>query len=668
MHFRLTILSALLTSMLYGQVKDYTGVANLQEITITGYTQKNSKLSPLNIGNIKLDSANKYGSYTLTEILSQKPGVSSLSTGIGIAKPVIRGLYGNRILILLNGLKFDNQQWQEEHGLGLTATGISKIELIKGPLGILYGSEALGGVINIIEETIPMDTLSHLDAGVTINSNTLGGTIQVGYAQMKNNKWSRFRIGVDNNSDYSDGKNKRVLNSRFDGYSLKYNFGLIHKKWKTSNTFSSSFNRFGFIFNDVYTFITPDKRWSRSLNTNPGHYVVLNMFSSENTLKINKKSTLQINGGIQSNWRMENEGSGAISLNMHLITAQYLLKYEYDIDSKNKLIISSLNSVEDNTNYGARKIVPDANMQEANVSAYLQHSINDKLIWDNGIGIGEKFIHTFFTATVNGQGKEVQPFKKISPYYNLLSGISYLPNSHVNIKANVATGIRIANLAELSSNGLHEGVFTYEIGNPNLKNEQLIAGNLIGSYSSSKFEISVSPFFNYFNNYIYLTPVNEQWYGFPVYRYKQQNAKQYGGEFSGAFKPNNKTTFQLDYSGMISKTADGYFTPFTPSQKLVPTARYSFKLEEITPIELFANMEYNWAQNNTAPFEIKTPSYSLFNAGISTSLFKKNTSYKLSLSVNNIFNKAYYDNLSRFKNYGLLNIGRNIIVNFKIKI
>jgi iron complex outermembrane receptor protein len=119
---------------------------------------------------------------------------------------------------------------------------------------------------------------------------------------------------------------------------------------------------------------------------------------------------------------------------------------------------------------------------------------------------------------------------------------------------------------------------------------------------------------------------------------------------------------------MISKTADGDYTPFTPSQKLVPTGRYSFKLDEITPIELFAKMEYNWAQNNTAPFEIKTPSYTLFNAGISTSLFKKNTTYKLSLGVNNIFNKAYYDNLSRFKNYGLLNIGRNIIFNFKIKI
>lgn len=651
-----------ISSWLYGQDIDTTN-KTLNEVTITGYKEEATKISPLNIVPIKLTNIN---AFNLCDMLKNTEGVNMLSTGVGIAKPVIRGLYGNRVLILLNGLKFDNQQWQEEHGLGLTSFGLSKVELIKGPIGILYGSEAIGGVINLIEEEKPTPNTYKTDLSITMNSNTHGGMIQAGYIERKKNKWWRFRVGADNHADYSDGKNNRILNSRFDGYYFKTTYGFERKKWTSVNNYAVSYNRFGFIFSDVYTFVKPDNRWSRSLNKNPAHLVLLNILSSENKLRLNAKVNLTANIGVQSNQRMENEGGGAISLNMHLLTVQSLVKLDYNINAKHKIMFSSLNAFENNANFGARKIVPDAHMQESNLSVNYEYKPNEKCVLENGIGIGEKNINTYFTASVNGQDKEVKPFNKFSPYYNLFSGLSYNPNPKLNFKFNLATGVRVANLAELSSNGLHEGVFTYEIGNPNLKNEQIYAANLFTTYDTKRWGLAISPFYNYFTNYIYLTPVNEQWFGFPVYRYKQQNALQYGAEFTVYYNFIKNAILKIGYSGMNSKTQDGNYTPYIPAQKIKPQLDYKLHLFNKHKLNLNTNIDYVMAQHHTAPYEISTAKYTVWNA--SAQLLLKNQKWSFGLNINNILNTAYIDHLSRFKNYGLLNIGRNIIFNLNYKL
>lgn len=651
-----------ISSWLYGQDIDTTN-KTLNEVTITGYKEEATKISPLNIVPIKLTNIN---AFNLCDMLKNTEGVNMLSTGVGIAKPVIRGLYGNRVLILLNGLKFDNQQWQEEHGLGLTSFGLSKVELIKGPIGILYGSEAIGGVINLIEEEKPTPNTYKTDLSITMNSNTLGGMIQVGYIESKKNKWWRFRVGADNHADYSDGKNNRILNSRFDGYYFKTTYGFERKKWTSVNNYAFSYNRFGFIFSDVYTFVKPDTRWSRSLNKNPAHLVLLNILSSENKLRLNAKVNLTANIGVQSNQRMENEGGGAISLNMHLLTVQSLAKLDYNINAKHKIMFSSLNAFENNANFGARKIVPDAHMQESNLSVNYEYKPNEKYVLENGIGIGEKNINTYFTPSVNGQDKEVKPFNKLSPYYNLFSGLSYNPNPKLNFKFNLATGVRVANLAEFSSNGLHEGVFTYEIGNPNLKNEQIFAANLFTNYDTKRWGLAISPFYNYFTNYIYLTPVNEQWFGFPVYRYKQQNALQYGAEFTVYYNFIKNAILKIGYSGMNSKTQDGNYTPYIPAQKIKPQLDYKLHLFNKHKLNLNTNIDYVMAQHHTAPYEISAAKYTVWNA--SAQLLLKNQKWSFGLNINNILNTAYIDHLSRFKNYGLLNIGRNIIFNLNYKL
>ncbi|MBI1837380.1 MAG: TonB-dependent receptor [Flavobacteriia bacterium] len=654
--------------MFFSQILDTNKVTEIDSVIISSFKVKSLRKSSLNITSLKIDSLSRFGNYNLTDLMSKTPGIAMFSTGVAIAKPVIRGLYGNRVLMLISGLKFDNQQWQEEHGLGLSDLGLSRVEIIKGPMSVLYGTEAIGGVINVIEEDKPKLNSKTSDYSVKLNSNTLGGNFQGGYKANFGKKWFRIRVGIENNADYSDGNNVRVLNSRFDGYQIKSTYGLNKKNWTSTNNYMGTFNRYGFIFKDIYDFVEPDKRWSRSLSQNPCHLVLLNIVSSENKIELKNNSLLNINLGIQSNIRMENEGGGAISLNMHLFTFQYLLKWERFLNEYNKLIISNLGSIEKNTNYGSRKIVPDAYLFETNMSAYLESTVKSKLIFENGFGIGYKFIQTLLTKTVNTSDKLIHPFEKKSPFYNVFTGFTYFPSLRFNIKANFSTGIRVPNLAELASNGLHEGIFTYEIGNPNLKNEQIIAGNVFVNFKLKYIHFTLSPFYNYFNNYVYLSPTDENWFGFPVYRYKQQNATQYGSEIILNILFSKYISSMVAYSGMLSKTNDGNYTPYIPSQKIASNFNCLIGKKTLNPVQFNINIDYYFKQNFCALYEKKTPEYWLLNTSISKNIVNEKLTYLLTLSGNNLLNVHYYDHLSRFKNYNLYNIGRNVTLSIKIKI
>ena len=125
-------------------------ISVLNGVTVTGYKKQLLRHTPFNVSVLSFHKMQQGINYSVADALAKIPGISQISTGNGISKPVIRGLYGNRIKTVLLGLAFDNQQWQDEHGLGLSIIGIDRIEVLKGPSSLLYGTEAMGGVIKII--------------------------------------------------------------------------------------------------------------------------------------------------------------------------------------------------------------------------------------------------------------------------------------------------------------------------------------------------------------------------------------------------------------------------------------------------------------------------------------------------------------------------------------
>ena len=646
--------------------QDRDTIPVLKEVVVSGIRTSLVKETSFNIQSLPVAKIRQSGALNVSDALSKLPGISQLTTGPAISKPVIRGLYGNRVLAVLSGLKFDNQQWQDEHGLGLNDVGIDRIEVIRGPASLLYGSEAIGGILNIIEEAPNKPGEKNGDVNVGLFSNTYGLSVDGGISSATEKKNWGIRVGLNSNADYSDGDNNRIRNSRFAGYYLKGTYGFIKNKWTSSNHFMSSLDNFGFITADNSNSFLYDGRWSRSMK-GPHHTVFLNILSSQNKISL-KKSSLDVNAGFQSNLRLEDEGGNHISLNMLLSTFLWHIMWNKQLNANTELVLSNNSQFENNTNYGSRIIIPDANTTESGFSAFIK-SKKKKLVFETGIGFSVRSIHTFETPGVNTPDKAIAPFNKTLPSLNGSVGFAWNPTNNWNLKTNIGTGFRSGNLAELSSDGLHEGTLRYEIGDPNLKIEQNINSEVSVNYSSRYFQFSVAAYLNHFLDYIYLAPTGTQYLGFDVFRYKQFNANLYGSESMLAinFPFYERLRFETNFSTVTGKLSDGTYLPFIPPPKWTQQLQLKCKQgKRLNNVSFLVITEEHFVQDHPAEFETPTSAYWLLNVGINGNWKTKRRTFIFSITGNNLLNRNYYDHLSRFKEYGIHNIGRNIIVHLNI--
>ena len=636
----------------------------LREVTVTGLRDTEARFSTLNIISVRAKDIEERGSLNLSDALSKIPGISQMTTGFAISKPVIRGLYGNRILILLSGLRFDNQQFQDEHGMGLSYIGIQRTEIIKGPASILYGTDALGGVINIVEEQVDPNIKKYWDVNTRFYSNTLGTITDVGYKRNRGTRWFRIRGGYESHADYSDGHNSRVLNSRANGYYLKSGWGATRGNWQSENTYNLSYNNYGFIVEDLKDFFSADQRWSRKMN-GPHHMVALNIFSSRNRFQL-KNSVLQLNCGVQSNMRLEDESGGQISLFMHSLSGLANGKWEKKISESNMFIANGQMSLESNKNYGSRIIVPDAGMFEINGSGFLRHSA-PRWIVEGGLGVGNKSIKTFETKDLNSPDKEIHPFSINRVSINTLGGISFFPTDYLTVKSNIGTGYRAPNLAELSSDGLHEGTSRYEIGDPHLGIEHNINSDLTIELKNQSVLFYVSGYYNEIYNYVYLAPTSDNYFGFQIYRYRQQDSHLLGGEVMLQVYLEKWLQFKNSFVLTRGLIDQGGYLPFIPAKKWTSSFRFEKVLSgKVSSFYAEPEFVYVASQNSQAQFETATGSYSLANFYLGVVIPKGKSNLIVSLSGQNLFSKAYADHLSRLKYYGILNPGRNITVNLHI--
>lgn len=638
------------------------------EVVVYGTNNSDPKRTANSITSLNQNDMRTSGALNLSDAISKLPGVSQLSTGSGISKPVIRGLFGNRIQTVLYGLRFDNQQWQDEHGLGLSDVGIDRIEIIKGAASLLYGSEAMGGVINIIEEkSAPVGKIVG-DASTRFFSNTLGGGADIGVkGANKKINW-RLRAGTDSHADYTDGNHTRILNSRFGGYYAKAGFGFTRSKWISQNNYMFSQNNFGFLMDTVQLKDPPDPRGSRGFDR-PHHTVNLNVLSSQNTFFM-EHSKLKVNLGFQNNNRQEQEGGNMISLNMLLNSYIGNLIWTRSF-GKLDLSFGSQGYYQTNLNLGSRTIIPDAKQLENSLYSYVKYNLKS-ITFEGGARYDMRHIETFATGNINTDpfsvGAQVKPFAKDYTSFNGSAGLSWF-NQNFNFKMNFSSGYRAGNLAELSSNGLHEGTVRYEIGDPSLKIEQNVCGDVYLGYSSSFIDLSLASYYNRFMNYIYLAPSDLEYIGFDIFYYKQQNAVISGIESSINIHPKNNRWFNWNtsYSYIDGSLAQGKPMAFIPAPKINSDIKLTKKsTKSLKELFIKPGITYMFEQTRTGEFETPTADYYLVNLTAGCYFETKRNAYTVTLAGNNLLNEVYYDHLSRFKYFEIYNIGRNISLNLKI--
>jgi iron complex outermembrane receptor protein len=226
-------------------------------------------------------------------------------------------------------------------------------------------------------------------------------------------------------------------------------------------------------------------------------------------------------------------------------------------------------------------------------------------------------------------------------------------------------------LAELTSNGVHEGTNRYERGNANLTNEQNFQTDISLEYRNEHVEFFANGFYNVVNNYIFISPTNETIDDTQVYDYLQNDATLYGGEFGFHLHPHPLDWLHLEssFETVTGKLNNDVYLPLIPANSIRNTFRVELHDGKIRKFSsAFVTLDNTFDQKNISDFETRTGGYSLLSAGIESSFQLQKIVLKLGINGTNLTDKEYTSHLSRFKPDGIFNIGRSINVNLKLEI
>lgn len=649
--------------------------AQINEVVVTGLTGKSlAKDSPTPISVVSSAMLRSTASSNIIDALSLQPGVSQITTGGGISKPVIRGLGFNRVVVVNDGIRQEGNQWGGEHGVEIDPQSISSAEILKGPASLMYGSDAMAGVIIFHDEVLP--PLGKVQANVSSE-------------YQSNNGLFDYSVNLKGNSNvivwsgrWSD-KMAHAYKNKYDQYVLGSQFreraaeGLVgvNCKWGYSHLTLS------------YYHLTPgivegDRGYSHSYGKSlPFQQVHHYKAVSDNTFFIGN-GTLKAIVAYQQNRRQEFEESPSTpGLDFMLHTVNYDVRYKLSIADQLKIAVGGGGMWQRSLNKGDEYLIPAYQLFDIGGFGTITYNTG-KFTLSGGMRVDNRHLHSFALDDL---------FEKFSRNFTGVTGsvgAVYAVNDKMNVRLNVARGFRAPNLSELASNGVHEGTVEYEIGNTGLHPEYSWQADLGWDFTSPVVSAQLSLFANFIDNYIFtqkLEGVKTE--GYDTYKYTQGDARLLGGEASVDIHPIERlhfaNTFSYVNSVQLHQPHDAKYLPFTPAPRWTSDLRYDIVRDGKTVDNTYVSlqMECNLRQNHYYAVngtETATPSYSLFNVSAGTDFrVHGHKVASLLLSCNNLFDKAYQSHLSRLKyldvnplngRRGIYNMGRNFTVKLLVPI
>ncbi|MFM2156561.1 MAG: hypothetical protein RL516_1310 [Bacteroidota bacterium] len=652
-------------------------ILEMDEVIITGSAfASNHAQSSLSVDPIEKSQIQNTAATNITEALTQVAGVSSISTGGGIAKPVIRGLGYNRIVSINEGIRQEGQQWGDEHGLEIDQFSADRIEVLKGPSSLLFGSDAIGGVINILEP-FPA-TLGTINGELISQYQSNSKTYVVGAMAEGNQNGLVWRVRKTNkNAAAYSTPNEVVYNSAFNEDNASLMLGL-NKKWGYQHFHFSSYQaQFGMIEGErdsMGLFITPEG--NSVTNAEALTRTIGLPFQRVNHYKIStlgsyflRKGNLRTVFGWQNNQRQEYEDDGSkpgMFIDLKTMTGD--VKYYLPQQNGWDVVVGVSGGMQQNTNKGEEYLIPDYSSTDVGVFSSIKKVTNK---WSRNFGL------RYDWKSISADSLE-GVFTAFDKSFNALSGsmgFTYEATDKLHFRWNAGRGFRVPNISELSANGVHEGTFRYEIGNPDLKPETSWQFDAGLGYESEKIGGEFSLFYNSFNQFIYYRNSQNQTQEvdneiYPVFKYVQGDALFYGGELSVDYHLTEKVHFEnrASYVWAVNQETD-LALPFIPPFHLNSVLSYEFIKKQNgnwKSIKIKAQFDYFAKQDRIDQFETVTDAYSLFGGGVSARYEAKNVCVDFYVIANNITNQIYFNHLSRLKYVGINGMGRNLTIGCSI--
>jgi iron complex outermembrane receptor protein len=657
------------------------------------------------------DFIERNSSGTFSGALAALPGVNTMNVGVGIAKPMIRGMGFNRIMVNNRGIKQEGQQWGADHGLEIDPFDVDQVEVIKGPGTLLFGPDGMGGVININENDIPLkegNTVEYLTSYQTNNhafSNSL---------EFKGKKGALFYSSRLTHQDFGDYRvpadqftyagfelpieDSRLKNTAGNELHLSALIGVKYQNFKSSLRFTS-FNQEAGIFTgaiglprsynlrhngDYRNVDLPRQR-------NQHHMLISNSYWRFGNQKI------ELDLGYQRNSRNELSFPGAhgiapeyansnLALGLYLDTYTANLRYELNPNPQHQILMGGQFQWMENQRDGFEFLLPDYTSSQLGFYHYQLFELNDKFILNGGLRydrashqINQHLQPIFDRGTLQPTGEMMERTPAFDRYFENFSGgvgTTFVATKYNHIKFNIANSFRYPTAIELSSNGVHHGNFRHELGDQQLEIENGYQADFNYIHNSDRLFFEVSAFYAYYDNYIYLAPTGNFSFlasGGTMWQYRQDDALFNGFELSASYQLFQYLKYQSAVEFVQNLNLNTRLPlPLTPPPSIINTLEFENFLpnamERLFNEYFFISGRYNFQQNRIDRNERITDDSFLLNleTGIKTVLFNQQFDFKF--SVNNAFNSFYFNHISRYRLLNLPEQGRNLTFSVKIKI
>ncbi len=697
----------------------------LNELTVTGvtgYTKLKYSTIPITIVNAK--ELRSIASTNIIDAISRQPGLDQLTTGCGISKPIIRGLGYNRVVVMSDGVRQEGQQWGDEHGVEVDGGSVHSVEILKGPASLMYGSDAMAGVVILRSRPIlpEGEMRGSFSAEYQTNNGLMGYSLNMGgnhRGLVWDGRWSGKMAHA-----YENKYDGYVYGSQFKEMSGRLMLGL-QKQWGYSRLTGTLYHLTPGIIEGRRDERTGDliseEGWSGHSYGKWLPYQQVRHYKMvwDNALNFSC-GTLKATIGYQQNRRQEYEethsheheaeegdghehehgGAEEPSLDFKLHTVTYDLRYLTSEFSGWKISGGLQGMWQQSLNLGEEFLIPAYNLFD--IGFYVTASKRLKR-WtlNGGIRLDHRHLH--------GEALEEDGILRFQDFSRNFNGVTgsvgtvWNANDHLNLRLNVARGFRAPNMSELGSNGAHEGALRYEIGNPRLKAEYSLQCDLGLDFTSRYVSAELALFANYISNYIFLKGDGREIDGHPVYSYAQGDARLLGFEVGVDIHPIHalhiENTFSYVNACQLNQPEESKYLPYTPaprwSSKIKwellhhshPTmgshARHLHHAKGLSADNLYiaAGMDYYLKQNHIYAVddtETPTPGYVMMNISAGSDLtWKGKKIAELYVIADNLLNKAYQSHLSRLKyadvncvtgRQGVYSMGRNITIKLVVPI
>ncbi len=693
-------------------------IKELNEVIVNGNAaEKRKKEESLNVETVNSSFIQRNLGGSLMQSLQKLPGVKTISIGSGGSKPLIRGLSFNQVIVVENGLKHEGQQWGADHGLEIDQYAVNRVEIIKGPSSFIYGSDAVGGAVNI--KPLPLPSRNSFGGSVNLtgkSNNALFGSSFNLYG--RNENW--FFDSRVTTMDYGD---YRVPTDVVHVYSYAVPLYKNHLRntagreldFHLSTGYSGEKLKSVFYFSNVHTksgfFANAHGLEPRNVDTelhDKSSRDILMPYQQVNHLKVSNTTSFNLGNhafetqiGFQKNFRRESS---------HYVNHGYMppiypddmyapqdLERQYDKDvwsfsakdefriNQHQITVGTNVVAQENAIGGWSFLIPAFTQFNAGLFAYDKVELNDKWFLHGAVrydygNIKMKSYYDWFQSPVSENNQTqleyLQRSDDLTKTFNSFTwsaGVNYNPGN-LTLKANLGSSFRMPIAKELASNGVNYHYFRFEKGNPNLDAERSYQLDLGMEWQQQNWSFQLTPFVNYFPNFIYLNPTSAHdiYYGAgnQVFEYEQSKVFRYGAEFQTRYYFIKSLSAEIAaeylYSEQKSGSKKGYTLPFSPP----PSVLFGLNYEPQTGFfkDSYFSVDYRLtaAQNHIVPPEKKTAESHVFNVALGTKIKTGKETISINVQIQNLFNTKYLNHTSFYRLIELPEAGRNIIVSMKI--